>query len=192
MIYANITLPNLITVGRLILVPLVVGAISEDRLDIAFWLFLIAGLSDAVDGAIARRWNLRTDLGAYLDAIADKSLLVAIYITLGIVGVLPRWLVILVVSRDLLIVGAFVLSWIMARPVAVRPLMISKVNTTAQIVLAAVILGDHAFAVDMKPLIAVGIYLVAATTVSSGAAYLVGWLGAMSQDQGPGGTARPQ
>ncbi len=137
---------------------------------------------------------LRTRLGAYLDAIADKSLLVAIYVTLGIEGVLPRWLVILVVSRDLLIVGAFLLSWVMGRPVEVRPLMISKINTTAQILLAAAILGDHAFAADLLPLVAVGLWIVAGLTVGSGAAYLVGWLKAMSADSETGsgtGTSWP-
>ncbi|MBT9292252.1 CDP-alcohol phosphatidyltransferase family protein [Prosthecodimorpha staleyi] len=189
MVYSNVTLPNLITVARLIAVPMVVVAITEQRLDLAFWLFVLAGASDGVDGWIARRWNLRTRLGAYLDAIADKSLLVAIYVTLGIEGVLPRWLVILVVSRDLLIVGAFLLSWVMGRPVEVRPLMISKINTTAQILLAATILGDHAFAVDLLPLVAVGLWIVAGLTVGSGAAYLVGWLRAMSADSEAGSGA---
>lgn len=189
--YANIALPNLITVARLIAVPLVVVSITEERLDAAFWLFVVAGASDGVDGWIARRWNLRTRLGAYLDAIADKALLVAIYVTLGVEGILARWLVILVASRDLLIVGAFLLSWVMARPVEVRPLMISKINTTGQILLAGTILGEHAFAIDLSAAVQIGIWVVAALTVASGAAYLATWLKAMSAEPGAGSGPAP-
>ncbi|MEJ1159200.1 CDP-alcohol phosphatidyltransferase family protein [Prosthecomicrobium sp. N25] len=181
----NLNLPNLISVARLILVPLAVAAISEDRLDLAFWIFVVAGASDAFDGWIARRWNLGTELGAHLDAIADKSLLVATYVALGIGGDLPRWLVILVVSRDLLIIGAYLLSWILGKPVAVRPLFVSKANTLAQILLAGTVLGDHAFAVDLTAAVAAGIWVVAATTVASGAAYLVGWMRQMAVSPPP-------
>lgn len=187
--YANATLPNLITIARLIMVPLVVAAISEDRLDIAFWLFVVAGASDGIDGWIARRWRLTSDLGAYLDPIADKALLVAIYLSLGIGGDLPRWLVVLVVARDLLIVGAVLLSWVMDRVVAVRPILVSKWNTFAQILLAAAVLGDHAFAFDIAAVTRVGVFVVAATTVASGAAYLRGWLAAMSEIP-PGASAK--
>lgn len=186
-VYQNITLPNLITIGRLVAVPVVVLLILEERLDLAFWIFVIAGASDGIDGWIARRFNLRSDLGAYLDAIADKSLLVAIYVSLGVELVLPRWLVVLVVSRDLLIVGAIILSWVMGRPVAVRPLTISKWNTALQILLAAIVLGDHAFAIDLNPIVAVGVWVVAGLTIASGAAYLVGWLKAMSAEEPTGG-----
>ena len=79
---------------------------------IAFLLFLAAGISDAVDGFLAKRFGMTTELGAYLDPLADKALIVSIYVTLGITGVIPRWLVILVVSRDIMIVGAVMLSWL--------------------------------------------------------------------------------
>ena len=83
----------------------------------AFLLFLAAGVSDAVDGFLAKRFGMTTELGAYLDPLADKVLIVSIYVTLGITGVIPRWLVILVVSRDFMIVGAIMLSWLVGRPV---------------------------------------------------------------------------
>jgi cardiolipin synthase len=177
-----ITVPNLITIGRLVIVPLTVAAISEGRLDWAFWLFVVAGASDGIDGFIARRWNLHSKLGAYLDPIADKALLVAIYVTLGITGNIPAPLVILIVSRDLLIVGAFLLAWVMGKPVEVRPLPISKVNTAAQIFLAGVVLGDAAFALDLSALIQPAVIAVGALTVVSGAAYVWGWLRAMSAE----------
>ena len=84
-------------------------------------------------------WN--SELGAYLDPIADKALLVSIYVTLGFAGQLPVWLVIAVVSRDILIVGAVVLSWMLSRPLSMQPLLISKANTFSQIVLAGLRAG---------------------------------------------------
>src|SRR6185369_9620512 len=99
------TIPNLITLGRILLVPFVVWAIASGAMWIAFVLFLVAGVSDGVDGFLAKRFNMTTVLGAYLDPLADKALIVSIYLTLGINGFIPRWLVILVVSRDILIVG---------------------------------------------------------------------------------------
>src|SRR4026207_1356025 len=102
----------------------------------AFLLFLAAGISDAVDGFLARRFGMKTELGAYLDPLADKVLIVSIYVALGITGIIPLWIVILVVSRDIMIVGAIILSWLIDRPVQIRPHMISKVNTAVQIVFA--------------------------------------------------------
>jgi len=111
------TLPNYITLGRFIAVPVIVYAMIHDYLISAFIIFLLAGLSDAVDGAIARHFNQKSTLGAWLDPIADKALLVSVYIVLGILGTLPDWLVIIVVSRDAFIVGAVILSSVIGHPV---------------------------------------------------------------------------
>lgn len=184
---SDVTLPNLITVGRLIIVPLVVWFITEERLDLAFWFFLLAGISDGLDGWIARRFDLRSALGAFLDPIADKVLLVSIYVTLSVVGILPHWLVILVVSRDVLIVGAFLLTWVMEQPIEAKPLMVSKVNTAAQITLAVFVLGGEAFRLQLGPLIEIGVYVTGALTAISGGAYVLHWLTAMSADPGSPG-----
>src|SRR5918993_4627925 len=120
------TIPNIITIGRLIIVPFVVMMIGQGRWGIAFVLFVAAGISDAVDGFIARRFDMRSELGAYLDPLADKALLVSIYVTLSVTGVLPGWLAIMVVSRDIMIVAAIIVSRLMERPVAIKPLFISK------------------------------------------------------------------
>ena len=133
------TLPNLITIGRLVLVPAVVVMINQGSWATAFALFVLAGISDAADGLIARRYGLRSELGAYLDPLADKALLVSIYVALAVQGVLPGWLAIVVVSRDAMIFAAIVVSWLMHRPVAIRPLLISKLNTAAQIAFAALV-----------------------------------------------------
>ena len=99
-------IPNSLTLGRLVLVPLIVWLIITHQIQAAFLVFLLAGLSDAADGYLAKRYGWDSELGAYLDPIADKALLVSIYVTLGLAGHLPVWLVIAVVSRDILIVGA--------------------------------------------------------------------------------------
>ena len=170
------SLPNLITIARILLVPFTVWLIISDAYGFAFLAFAAAGVSDGVDGFIARRYDLRTELGAYLDPLADKALLVSVYVTLGFLKVLPAWLVILVVSRDVLIVGAFILSWLMDRPVQVRPSMLSKVNTTGQIVLVVIVLGAALLAISIGPLLLAGMVLVAILTATSGGLYLLEWV----------------
>ena len=169
-------LPNLITLGRILLVPVVVWAIASNAMWIAFVLFLLAGVSDGIDGFLAKRFNMVTELGAYLDPLADKALIVSIYLTLGINGDIPRWLVILVVSRDILIVGGIMLSWLMGNPLKIKPLLVSKLNTVAQIVFACVVLGSLGFHFEVSMLKLLLMGLVAITTLLSVAAYLVEWV----------------
>lgn len=176
----SLTLPNLITLMRFFLVPGVVLALLSERMEWALAGFLVAGISDGVDGFIARRYNQRSELGAYLDPVADKLLLVSVFVVLGYMGELPLWLVVGAVSRDALIVGAVMLSTIMGNPVAVRPLMVSKANTAVQITLAAFVLAVLAFGTDF-PLIRQGLVLLSGLlTAASAGAYLVGWLRHMS------------
>jgi cardiolipin synthase len=176
------TIPNLITIARLIMVPLIVVLIGQERWGLAFALFAAAGISDGVDGFIARRFNMRSEFGAYLDALADKALLVSIYVTLSVTGVLPGWLAILVVSRDLMIISAILVSRLMERPLAIKPLFVSKLNTGAQIVFAALVLGTKAFTLDVPILYAAGMILVAALTIVSAAAYLARWMRYMASE----------
>jgi cardiolipin synthase len=172
-----LNIPNLITLGRILLVPIVVWAIATPgAMWIAFVLFLAAGVSDAVDGYLAKRLQMTTELGAYLDPLADKALIVSIYLTLGINGFIPRWLVILVVSRDIMIVGAFMLSWLVGAPLKVKPLLVSKLNTVAQIVFACVVLGSLGFNYELPTLTLVLMGLVAALTLLSVAAYVAEWV----------------
>src|SRR6201985_2715286 len=98
-----------------------VWAIASQEMAIAFFLFLAAGLSDAVDGFLAKRFGMASELGAYLDPLADKAMLVSIYVALGIADAVPGWLVILVVSRDIMIVTAVILSWLGDQPLALTP-----------------------------------------------------------------------
>jgi cardiolipin synthase len=185
-----VNLPNILTLGRIVTVPIVVWLISVERFQAAFWCFVAAGITDGIDGYLARRLNQRTTLGAYLDPLADKALLVSIYVSLGIVGHLPSWLVILVVSRDLMIVGAVILSWLLERPVAIKPLLVSKANTVGQIVLAALVLCDLGFPVDLSMLVWIALWTTAALTLVSAAAYLMHWVRHMTNGDdaaAPGG-----
>ena len=171
------SIPNLITLGRILLVPIVVWAIATPgAMWIAFLLFVAAGISDAIDGFLAKRFHMTTELGAYLDPLADKALIVSIYLTLGINNLIPRWLVILVVSRDILIVGGIILSWLVGKPLKIKPLLVSKLNTVAQIVFACVVLGSLGFAIPAETLTLVLMGLVAVLTLLSVAAYLAEWV----------------
>src|SRR5215469_10780820 len=137
----GLNLPNLISLGRLLLVPLAIWLILYGRYGVAFWVFVVAGISDALDGFIAKRFDRRTRLGALLDPVADKALLVSVYVTLGLARQLWTSLVILVVFRDILIVGGFLLVQAFAVPKHYDPLYISKINTGLQIVLIAYVLA---------------------------------------------------
>jgi cardiolipin synthase len=154
----------------------VIVMISQGQWAGAFILFVVSGISDGVDGFIARRFDMRSEFGAYLDPLADKALLVSIYVTLAVVDVLPGWLAIVVVSRDAMIVSAILLSRVMDRPVAIKPRLISKVNTGAQIAFATLVLATKAFGGRLGGLETAAMLVVATLTVASAAAYLAGWL----------------
>src|ERR1700745_4306045 len=141
----RVSIPNLITLARILLVPVVIWAITSGEMRIAFLLFFAAGASDAVDGFLAKRFGMAPKLRAYLDPLADKAMIVSIYVALGIAEAIPRWLVILVVSRDIMIVGAVMLSWLVDKPVKLKPLTVSKLNTVVQIIFATVVLAALAF-----------------------------------------------
>jgi cardiolipin synthase len=180
---ARLSIPNLITLARILLVPVVVWAIAAGRMQMAFLLFLVAAISDAVDGFLAKRFGMKTELGAYLDPLADKVLIVSIYVTLGITGVVPLWIVILVVSRDFMIVGGIILSWLIDRPVAIQPHTISKLNTAAQIVFACLVLASHGFNFDSEPVLTLVMALVAVLTLLSVGLYLDKWVRHMNSTE---------
>ena len=173
-------IPNILTLARIVLVPLVVWLIITHEMTAAFVLFLLAGFSDAADGYLAKRFQWRTELGAYLDPIADKLLLMSIYITLGFSNHLPAWLVIAVVSRDILIIGAFLLSWVLSRPVPIHPLLVSKANTLAQIVLAGLVLAELGLGLGLESLVRILVPVTGALTILSAGAYFWGWLAHMA------------
>lgn len=168
-------LPNLITFGRLLTVPVAVYLIMQSAYLAAFVLFVLAGVSDALDGYLAKRNNQTTELGAILDPLADKALLVGVYVTLGLQDNLANWLVLLVVFRDLMIVGGVIILFLVRLEVKMRPLIVSKINTATQIGLAALVLAELGFNLDIMGIVEAMIYVVGVTTVISGASYMVSW-----------------
>ena len=170
--HAIFTLPNVISFARLCVVPLAIWLVLHQRFAAAFACFVAAGISDAIDGWLARRRG-GTALGAVLDPLADKALMIGMFVTLAATAQLPDWLAILVVFRDLVIVGGVALLWITSHPVAIRPLRISKLNTGLQIGLVALVLGLNALGLGLPSLRWAAVILVTASTLASGAAYVV-------------------
>src|SRR5262245_5608416 len=167
-------------------VPVIFWLLVNGHAKGAFIVFLLAGVSDGIDGFLAKRYGWTSELGAYLDPLADKILVVSIYIALAVSQEIPLWLVIAVVSRDILILLAVLLSWLMDRPFHIKPLTVSKLNTAAQIVLATTVLGDNAFGLALEPLRQALVWATGALTFLSLAAYVRMWFdhvtGAGAQD----------
>ena len=172
---AVINLPNLITLARLCAAPVAVWLILDGEASAAFAVFVLAGVSDALDGLIARRFRARSRVGGFLDPLADKAMLVSVFLVLGYMGHIPAWLVILVFFRDLIIVGGALLVHTLTGKLEMQPLMISKLNTVAQFVLPAYVLARLGMGVEVDMIQTILIYAVAATTALSGAAYVVIW-----------------
>ncbi len=168
-----LTVPNAITFARLCAVPATVWLIARGRFEAAFWVFALAGLSDGLDGWWARARNARSAVGAVLDPVADKALLVCVFVMLAVADVLPDWIAILVVFRDALIVGgALALGWA-GRPPVIRPLPVSKLNTALQIALAAAALAMRGFGWQAPLLLEALIWLTAATTLTASGAMTI-------------------
>jgi cardiolipin synthase (CMP-forming) len=171
----GLNIPNLITLTRLMSVPLMIWLIVDQQFGAAFCVFILAGISDALDGFIAKRFDCRTRLGALLDPTADKALLSSVFVSLGIAELLPNWLVILVVFRDVTIIGGFVLLQSLMAPRNFDPLYISKLNTLVQIALVGYVLGRLGLGFGDGLLTDILVWLTAVTTVLSGLSYLVRW-----------------
>lgn len=168
-------LPNLITLGRLFSVPVILWLILDGSMLAAFWVFFVAALSDAVDGIIAKYFDAETVFGAFLDPVADKALLVSVFLMLGYQGYIEAWLVIMVVFRDLVIIGGAILFQTVTQTLTMHPLTISKVNTFVQLVFAVIVLWVEAYGIDGGAAVGVIGYIVAVTTLWSGAAYVITW-----------------
>lgn len=188
----NWTIPNLLTVTRIMLTPGIVMAFVDKRIDIAWVLFAIAGFTDALDGTLARLLKQRSTFGAILDPLADKTLLVTSFICLAIVDWIPGWLAVLVVSRDVFIVGGLVLLNYSGVDVkrGIKPVWVSKCATLAQISLVLLIMVEHSSATSHPELRLGLVGAVAALTALSGAIYLV--IGLRMIPHGDNGNHRQQ
>jgi cardiolipin synthase len=168
-------LPNAITLARIALVPVLILALKDQRYGLALALFVLAGLSDALDGFLAKRLNMVTRLGGVLDPAADKILLISAYVMLTVLEQIPFWLMLTVAFRDLLIVGGYLIYVAHSGPVHMRPSALSKLNTFMQITLVGMILVEKAGYLSYPGWVEAMIYGVFATTVASGLHYLWAW-----------------
>ncbi len=166
-----LNLPNAITFGRLCAVPVAVGLVLQGRMAWALGVFALAGASDALDGWLARRRG-GTVLGAWMDPAADKALLVGMFVALAVTGLMPAWMALLVVWRDLVILGGIALMWWRRWPIRMRPLLLGKLNTAVQILLVCVILALESLGVLAQGLRMVLLWLSAALTAASGVVYV--------------------
>uniref|UniRef100_A0A2A4YW43 CDP-diacylglycerol--glycerol-3-phosphate 3-phosphatidyltransferase n=1 Tax=OCS116 cluster bacterium TaxID=2030921 RepID=A0A2A4YW43_9PROT len=172
-------LPNVITIARIASVPVIIWFLFVGEFLSGFILFSIAGFSDFIDGWLARFQKTQTTFGAYLDPIADKLLMGSAYISLGLLGHIPLWLILLVIARDLLILLGVVAAWLMGRTLDIKPLLISKLNTALQICLVMLVLADLAFRLELGAMLDLAYLATAATTIASALAYLYLWVTTM-------------
>ena len=167
----TISIPNILTLLRILLTPLFVILLLRDLFPQALLVFAVAGLSDGLDGLIARYMNQRTVLGAYLDPAADKLLLISAFIALAVLGVIPPWLAVIVITRDVVIVLGLAILTLTEKKYAVKPTLVSKCTTTAQIIMVLVSLydPDHVKLALLHPAV---LWITAALTIMSGLHYI--------------------
>ena len=178
-------LPNCISLLRIFAVPLTVYLLLSQQMTAAFWLIIVAGVSDGLDGYLAKRLNAVTLIGTYLDPLADKTMLIAVCLCLAHLGYLPCWIIALAILRDLLILGGVLLSNVLELELSVDPILISKLNTVLQIIMVAFALGREAMGWDLLQVMSALVYLVAVTTIVSGTLYLARWTGALTSGGNP-------
>jgi len=174
---------NIITVVRLLFTPIIIWLIFSSYYYLGLIFFVLSGLSDALDGFIAKQFNQKTILGSYLDPVADKTLIVSSILALGYMGAIPSWLIILIVSRDLAILGAVIISWLVERSLKIEPIISSKINTFLQIFYIGLILlslssKEEIIYLDIFILPTFSI-LIALSTLISWFSYLILWLRSM-------------
>jgi len=168
-------IPNLICVARILLVGPIVVSLWGGRFDAAMVMFVAAGLSDGLDGYLARRFNWRTRLGSVLDPLADKLLMICTYMTLTLLQLIPAWLAIAVVARDLVILGGSFAYNFLVGPVQGEPSRVSKVNTFLQLIYVfGVMLQAAGLAIPPEPLTLLAA-MILGTVVISGADYVWSW-----------------
>lgn len=177
------TIPNLITAFRIILVPVFVIYLINDRLDSALVIFLICMVSDGIDGMVARLFNQKSRLGAYLDPLADKTLLVTAFVLLGVRGYLPSWLTVTAIARDVMILLGVLVFHLNRLEIRIRPSAVSKLNTCFQFITLSVVLLKGSVLLPAAVYVAL-YYGTAALTIISGLHYMQYGLRAMGEGTG--------
>ncbi|UCG12937.1 MAG: CDP-alcohol phosphatidyltransferase family protein [Deltaproteobacteria bacterium] len=165
------TIPNLFTILRVLLTPVLVILLLENRLEYALFVFVVAGVTDGLDGLIARLYKQKSRLGAYLDPLADKLLLATTYIMLAVLRLVPSWLTVIVLSRDVLIVMGVFILFMQDLPFEIKPSLSSKLTTFTQIItviitMTTAIVGPHQIVLNVM------FYLTGAVTIVSWVQYM--------------------
>ncbi|MGP8050315.1 MAG: CDP-diacylglycerol--glycerol-3-phosphate 3-phosphatidyltransferase [Desulfobaccales bacterium] len=179
---ARLTIPNLITLTRIILTPLFIIFLIQGRYRQALIVFILAGMSDLADGLIARWWQQKSRLGSYLDPLADKLLMSASFVTLSISRIIPSWLTVMVISRDVILgLGALVLL-LTDYPLVIKPSLAGKWTTTVQLLTVGLVLLAKARLWHLPPEALTAVYYITAgITAISGIHYIYGGLKLVSQ-----------
>ena len=180
----RLTVPNIITLARILLTPLFIIFLIQKRYHEALWVFVLAGLSDMADGLIARRWQQRSPLGTFLDPLADKLLMCSSFVTLAIYDLIPPWLAVIVISRDLVLVLGVTLFKLVNFPVVVHPSLAGKLSTATQVITVFLVLVVTAWNLPPGFLKAL-FWLTGILTTISGIHYILQalWNGAHSQNR---------
>ena len=167
-----LNIPNTLTILRVLLIPVFVILLMDQHFAWSFVIFVIAGITDAVDGGLARITHQRTTLGAYLDPIADKLLLTCAFVTLAILKTIPSWLTVIVITRDVIISLGFFILFLMDRRPEIKPTTFSKINTVIQVLTIAVVLFSEVQA-SFAGLVSPMVYAAAFTTILTGLQYII-------------------
>jgi cardiolipin synthase len=166
-------LPNALTIGRMVLALPLLVALTTHSYWTAFWLALLAGFTDALDGWLAKRNDWRTELGGLLDPVADKLLLTVCFLGLWLGGQLPAWFVALVIGRDVVIVAGALVWWRTLGPFQAAPSHLSKLNTLLQVAVVAAVLAHAAIRPLPIAMLQGMILACSALTVASGVDYVI-------------------
>jgi len=169
-----VSIPNFLSLFRIILVPVTVIFLIDGSFFTALAIFTLAGVTDALDGFLARVLSQKTVLGAYLDPLADKALLTSCFVTLSIMGIIPGWLAVVVVSRDFIILLGISILFMVSVPFEIKPIFVSKVTTAVQIMTVFLALAFKTLGGDGHPLFIHSLHwLTAGFTIISGFHYLI-------------------
>jgi cardiolipin synthase len=170
-----VNIPNTLTVLRIVLVPVIVILLIQGQFTKALVCFIIAGVTDGLDGMLARVLNQTTVVGAYLDPLADKVLVISMYATLAVIGIIPGWLAVIVISRDFIILGGILVLTLMSVNIEIKPSYVSKINTMLQLatIFVAFLLKVGGAEKHFREVFVFVCWLTAIFTVISGGDYLV-------------------
>jgi cardiolipin synthase len=183
---STLNIPNLLTVSRILIAPLFVIFLLRDRYGLALLAFVVAGVTDGLDGFIARWFNQRSTLGALLDPIADKMLITAAFITLAVLKIIPSWLTVIVISRDVVITLGVAVFSIFNIDFKIKPTVVSKLTTFAQLTSICLVLLDASFSIAGSWAVAF-FWIAAGLTVLSGLHYTFTGLNILQRAMGGSG-----